>query len=752
MPTLFAQKVGLVLSGGGAKGAAHIGVIKALEENNIPIDYISGTSIGAIVGSLYAMGYTPDEMLALFLSKDFQYWQSGEIQEEYIYFFKKPAPTSVFMQFYIDLSDPLQVKPTILFNSLIDPIQLNQAFMALYAQASAKSVWNFDNLFVPFRCVSSDVYNKKAIVWRNGDLSEAVRSSMTFPLFFKPIWKDGVPLFDGGIYDNFPVEVMKTEFNPDFIFGSIVAGKEKPSENPVKQMEAMVMRYTDYNVDDDDGLMIKFDLPNVSLLDFQKAKELMDKGYTGTLAMIDSIRTRIERQMPLAELNERRRQYRKSLPPLKFRNIYVSGVSDAQRKYIEDQLHRDMNEEFTVEEFKQAYFKMLADSKIKEIIPHAVYNHRNRAMDLYLDVKIVDEIKVGLGGNISSHQANQLFLGFDYQALGQQASDLSANFHMGNTFSSALFNGRIYLQTPVSLYLNLEAIYSARKFFETQSLFYQDVLPAFIKQREKYVRLKFGFPLKNHSKLETGLAYGRMNDDYYQSNQISFAGAKFDKSGYDLLQLFVRFESNTLNDRQYYTAGRQQLLIAQFFTGNALHQSYAQSGAQRERHNWLKLKGRWIQYLDFSPKFKFGLMSEALVSGKRLMNNYTASVLQAPAFTPTPHSKVVFKEAFRANEYVAAGVMPVYVFNKMFHFRMEIYGFMPVNQIKRGVLNEGLYGNEPWLGESFRSMEWMGEAAFVFQLPFISVSLFANGYSYPKNDFNFGLNIGYLLFSPSFSE
>ena len=69
-----AQKVGLVMSGGGAKGAAHIGVIKALEENNIPIDYVAGTSIGAIIGSLYAMGYTPEEMLALILSEEFGYW------------------------------------------------------------------------------------------------------------------------------------------------------------------------------------------------------------------------------------------------------------------------------------------------------------------------------------------------------------------------------------------------------------------------------------------------------------------------------------------------------------------------------------------------------------------------------------------------------------------------------------------------------------------------------------------------------
>ncbi|MDR2683423.1 MAG: patatin-like phospholipase family protein, partial [Dysgonamonadaceae bacterium] len=72
----FSQNVGLVLSGGGAKGAVHIGIIKALEENDIPIDYIAGTSIGAIVGSLYAMGYSPDEMLELFMSENFHYWQT----------------------------------------------------------------------------------------------------------------------------------------------------------------------------------------------------------------------------------------------------------------------------------------------------------------------------------------------------------------------------------------------------------------------------------------------------------------------------------------------------------------------------------------------------------------------------------------------------------------------------------------------------------------------------------------------------
>ena len=284
-----AQKVGLVLSGGGAKGAAHIGVIKALEENNIPIDYITGTSIGAIIGSLYAMGYSPEEMLELMLSKEFAYWQTGTVEEQYTYYFKEPYPTPEFAHFSIDMSDSLQIKASFLPQSLINPIQMNQAFMALFSQATAKAGWNFDNLFVPFRCVASDIYTKKPIIFKNGDLGDAVRASMTFPFFFQPIWKDSIPLFDGGIYDNFPVGPMKDAFHPDFIFGSTVSGgNKKPSENPYNQIETMIMQKTDYEVPEEDGMMIKFSFPTVSLLDFQKGKELMDIGYKRTLSMIDS--------------------------------------------------------------------------------------------------------------------------------------------------------------------------------------------------------------------------------------------------------------------------------------------------------------------------------------------------------------------------------------------------------------------------------------------------------------------------------
>lgn len=750
--SLQAQRVGLVLSGGGAKGAAHIGVIKAFEENEIPIDYITGTSIGAIIGSLYAMGYTPDEMLQLMLSKEFGYWQTGTVEDDYMYYFRKPDPTPEMAHFSIDMSDSLQIKTNFLPQSLINPIQMNQAFMALYAQATAKAAWNFDNLFVPFRCIGSDIYNKKPVIFKNGDLGEAVRISMTFPLFFKPVWKDSVPMFDGGIYDNFPVKTMKEDFHPDFIFGvALSTGKSKPSNNPYNQIETMIMQETNYEVDEEDGMIIRFNMPDVSLLDFQKANEIMEMGYKRTMSLIDSIKGRVHRKMPLDSLNLRRKQYKESLPPLVFKNIYITGVSESQQKYIESQLHRDINQEFSMEEFKRAYFKMLAYSKIKEIVPKAIYNRVNKTFDLHLYITMSDEINIGLGGNISSHQANQLYLGLGYRYLGRYAADMNADFQVGNSFSGVMLNGRMYLQTRIPTYINWQGVFSYKRYSESQSLFYEDVVPAFIKQHELYMKLKLGFPFLNRAKAEIGFGYGQLNDYYYQNTEVSFADRDYEHSRYNLFSGSLNIEQNSLSTKVYPISGVKRSLNAQYITGTEKYKpNVATKPTKDNTHSWLQMKAHWEQYHELSKLFNLGYTGELVLSSKNLMENYTASILQAPAFTPTPHSTIVFNEAFRANQYAALGVSPIVKLGKFVHFRLDLYGFLPLYEIKKHteVLDNNYVMTLPYYGKFLDSFKYMGEAAFVVHLPFTSISLYANGYSYPSKNFNFGINIGYLLFNP----
>lgn len=220
------RKWGLVLSGGGAKGIAHIGVIKALEDNGVPIDYVAGTSMGAVVGSLYSCGWSPDEILELVKSRDFYSWSTGQIDENLTYYLERQEPTPRMLQLQFDFKDTAKVSANILSGPLINPIPMNFEFMRLFSPYTAQCGGNFDRLFVPFRCVASDVCRKHKIVCASGSLGDAVRASMSFPMVFKPIEMDGVLVYDGGIYDNFPVDVMHEDFNPDVIIGVSVSGPD----------------------------------------------------------------------------------------------------------------------------------------------------------------------------------------------------------------------------------------------------------------------------------------------------------------------------------------------------------------------------------------------------------------------------------------------------------------------------------------------------------------------------------------------
>jgi NTE family protein len=129
--------------------------------------------------------------------------------------------------------------------------------------------------------------------------------------------------------------------------------------------------------------------------------------------------------------------------------------------------------------------------------------------------------------------------------------------------------------------------------------------------------------------------------------------------------------------------------------------------------------------------------------------------LQAPAFTPTPHSNIVFNEAFRANQYIAAGLSPILKLSRIAHLRVDLFCFAPLQEIKKETRlsdDTGHYEYLPYYGKFMHTYRAMGELYLVVQLPFASISLYANGYSHPNNNYNFGINIGYLIFNPRFLD
>jgi NTE family protein len=259
---------------------------------------------------------------------------------------------------------------------------------------------------------------------------------MTYPFVYKPISIDGKLLFDGGIYNNFPVNVMRDEFKPDYIIGSNVSNPpQKPDESDlIQQIMNMVMTKVDYSIAKEEGLLLDFNLDKYPGFDFSKVDELYRIGYDSTMKYIEQIKSRITRRVPENELNERRKAFRNRFPELKFQKVTIDGIDNAKKWYIEQFFH-NKNDEFTLEEFKSAYFKLFSDKKILEVVPHAVYNEKNKNYDLHLKVKMSDHIKIMLGGNISSSISNQTYIGVNYQNMNEFAQSAWADAQFGKIYN-----------------------------------------------------------------------------------------------------------------------------------------------------------------------------------------------------------------------------------------------------------------------------------------------------------------------------
>ena len=205
------KKVGLVLGGGGAKGAAEVGVLKVLEEANIPIDYIAGTSIGGVVGALYSIGYNAHFIDSMFRSQNWVFLLGDEVKRvDKTFLFKKSKETYTF-------NLPFSFKKD---ETIPNGYVTGQNILNLYTNLTTgyHQVDNFMDLPIPFRCVTTDIVYGNQINLSSGSLPVAMRSTMSIPGVFIPVSRDSMLLIDGGALDNFPVDVVR-DMGADIIIG-----------------------------------------------------------------------------------------------------------------------------------------------------------------------------------------------------------------------------------------------------------------------------------------------------------------------------------------------------------------------------------------------------------------------------------------------------------------------------------------------------------------------------------------------------
>jgi len=365
-----AQSVGLVLSGGGAAGFAHIGVLKALEERGIPIDYITGTSAGALVGAMYASGLSIQQIEDISLSDDFFLMANGGVPKKHQYFLPNDDHNASLIKLNISKDSVLQKSlPT----NIIIPVMFDLEMLKLFGVVGASKNKDFNQLFVPFRCVAADIENKQEVVFSKGNLNHCVRASMTFPFYINPIRIDNVLLFDGGLYNNFPADVMYRDFNPDFIIGSNVSDNNiKPGEDDLlSQMRAAMVRETNFEIPCEAGLLIQHTL-DVGTFDFSKEKVqiAIQIGYENTLKYLDSIELYVKRKVSQEELTKKRYDFLKGVKPLNISsaNARFKGVKKAS--FVNYTLSKKIaKNNLDVDKFEKEYYRIYGTPQLRYVLP-----------------------------------------------------------------------------------------------------------------------------------------------------------------------------------------------------------------------------------------------------------------------------------------------------------------------------------------------------------------------------------------------
>lgn len=738
LPSAFPQKVGVVLSGGGASGLAHIGVLKALEENNIPIDYINGTSIGAFVGAMYAIGYTPKHMEEIVLSNEFNDWVYGNIDKKYVYYFKKKDDNASWISLKLSLDTTFE---TNLPTNVVSPSPIDFSLMESMAPACAAAKNNFDSLFIPFRCIAADIETKSSVLFKNGDLSEAVRASISYPFYLKPIKVDGRLLFDGGIYNNFPSDIMYKECFPDIIIGSNVAGTATPpdEDNLLSQMKMMLINRTNHIVECPNEVIIEPQV-NSATFDFSDPKAQIDSGYVAAMRQIELIKTRVERRADPADLSTRRKAFFARQVPLVFGDIYVEGLKKGQASYVRGVL-RKKGKPVPVNKFKPAYFRLIEDDKIKSIYPKAKFNPVNGNYDLFLKIKKERDIVAEVGGNISNRPISEVFAGFEYKYLGNIGVRLMGNGYFGKLYASAQTSARFDFPFRIPFYIEPELSFNRWNFYKSSNLFFEDVKPAYLVQNDQHAYMKMAMPLSNKDKLEVGGGIGTTIDDYYQIIQFTQKDTP-DRTIFDMVTSHFLFERNTLNRKQYATQGTYFSFKARSVHG----EEYTVPGSTapdslkptRVLHEWLQFKLVYDKYYKQRGVLRMGVYFEGVTSTQPLFNNYTASILASPAFQPLAESKTLFQKNFRAHTYAAFGLKNIISIKNRFDLRLEAYAYQPYQEIDPG--------KNDYLGPFLRRY-FIGTAALVGHTPIGPISFSVNYYYEELEPFSFLFHFGYIIFN-----
>ncbi len=745
-----AQKVGVVLSGGAAKGIAHVGVLKALEENEIPIDYMAGTSMGGIIGGLYAAGFSPNQIEEMVLSRDFLNMINGRTEEGQSYYYFKNDETSSFIKLNLSMDSAFAV----LFNTTIaNDFALNFALAEKMAQPSAIAKNNFDSLFVPFRVMVSDIFTQTEIALDKGILSDALRATQTVPFFYNPIRIDGKYLFDGGIYNNFPVDVAERVFKPDVIIGSNVSSKIY-DHYPFGEDEKLISRSLLYMILDKSdpakvppsGVYIQPNLSRFTAFDFAKAKTLIDSGYVQTIRQMPEIKSKIALRRTCEAVTEARNQFNNKTPAFLVEQISTVGFNRNQGKYI-SRFFNKTKPTLTFSEVKNGFYRLVSEEYFNNLYPSFSYDIEKKTFNMKLAKRPNNTFQVDLGGVIATRSISNIFLGVNYYHFNRALTHAEVNFYAGAFYKSAQLKARINLPNRGQFYIEPEATFNKWDFFQGEDLVVGNFSPTILNRIDRKIGVNVGIPVGNQYKLVLENSYINNRDQYINGN-VLVSTDTLDALRITGNRLGVSLSSNTLNRKQYASQGKRFVYSFDWFGLNEELEPGSTSlkpVTEEVDHSYFRARVSMEQYF-LKGVYSTGYFIEGSLSNQSPFSSYMASVINAPGFMPIQDSRTLLLENFRAFNYVAGGVRNVFKIRRSLDLRLEGYLFKPLETLIRGT------EQETKLQQNLTDIYFAGAASLVLHSSVGPVGLSLNYYDDKENQLGVLLHVGFLLFNKNSME
>lgn len=738
------QSVGVVLSGGGARGIAHVGLLQALEDNDIAIDYVAGTSMGSIVSGLYACGYTPAQMMELFNSSYFLDLSTGTIDPSLKYRFTSPEASPQMFSF------PLGKSPATVNNfnpqSLINPMPMDYAFMELFSAYTAQCDSNFNQLFVPFRCVASNVEGRHKQVFSRGSIGHSIRASMSFPLIYQATMIDSMILYDGGVYDNFPVDVMVGDFAPDIMIGSVVHGKSTDNLNSyMSQLELLVTDPQSYDLPSDEGIKLNIDVGEFSLFDFPQAQQIYQVGYNTAMEMMDSIKARVQGRTSKEARALRREIFKSHTPYLRFDSVTANGGTPNQNAYLE-YLFTPPHHGDTLGTIhaRQAFYRAISTGKYSLLDPRAHYNDSTGLFSLEIKTAVKPALSASVGGYITSTDNSFLYLRLDHRPLSFHALNSKVECWLGQTYMAGHLGADFFLHTRIPSAVTFSAVASRRRYNRNTRWFFSKGEADALSEHHYFAKLGFAIASGRYGRLEAGVKGGRLYNSYYENFDPSHPENEHERLGVNEALAFITFSRSTLDNSLYPTAGCSVSVQGNGVMGKT-HLKRGTVGTQdiSSKNSYIFAQGDYRQYFKFHRHWSLGVEASVTFNTRSLFPDYNAAVTMTSAFTPTPASDAIFWRALRANSFAAVGVVPVYIPMSNLSVRVGAYAFQPFRRINQGADGAAEYGK--WFG----ARAFYGELCANYRLPFANVNAYCN-YDSTHGRWGAGLSLGFYILAPKF--